>query len=283
MTLRRQDTAALTAQGNAAMRYFTRRMDDGSTRARILRGAFWALLGAAGSRVFTVASSVLVARILGRDGFGGYGIVYGTVRMFGVFADLAPGSTATRYVADLRKRDPVRAGRVLGFSAAFAVGRGALAGVSLLALAPWLAAETLHAAHLVTGLRIGALLLLISGLNGVMIGGLAGFENFEAVARVNAVQAVSTPVLAVPLAWYMGLEGVVLAQAAVAAIGVLASRAALVRVCTENSVTLTFGWRFRFDEYRILVRYSLPAFLAGLLVLPVNWYCSACWSGNQAA
>ena len=242
---------------------------------RIAHGAFWSLLGTAASRLFTVASSILVARILGREGFGGYGIVQSTIAMFAVLADLALGATATKYVADYRIREPERASRILGFSVTVALVSASLAGLSLLALSSWLASESLYAPELASALRIGALLLFVSALNGVLRGALAGFEAFRAIARINFIQAVATPLLSVPLATYLGVDGAMAAQVLVVALGAALARVSLSRLCRETNIPITLFSRPRMEEYSVFVRFSLPAILAGLLVLPVTWYCSA--------
>src|SRR5208282_6029974 len=89
----------------------------GSLRARFALGVFWSLAGAVVSRGFLLAASVVCARFLGREGFGALGMIQSTAGMFGIFAGLGLGLTATKYVSEFRRQDPVRAGRILALSA----------------------------------------------------------------------------------------------------------------------------------------------------------------------
>ena len=89
----------------------------GSLRARFAVGVFWSLAGAVFSRGFLLAASVVCARVLGKEGFGALGIILSTAGMFGIFAGLGLGLTATKYVSEFRRLDPMRAGRILAFSA----------------------------------------------------------------------------------------------------------------------------------------------------------------------
>ena len=114
-----------------------------SLRGRFARGAAWSLIGAVISQGLTLAACILTARILGRAGFGELGIVNTTVGMFGVFAGLGLGLTATKYVAEFRANDPARAGRILALSSAVAVVAGGVISVVLFLLAPFLATRTL--------------------------------------------------------------------------------------------------------------------------------------------
>jgi O-antigen/teichoic acid export membrane protein len=60
--------------------------------------------------------------MLGKTGYGELGMIQTTVGMFGVFAGFGLGVTATKHVAEFRRSDPARAGRIIGLSSVFAVG-----------------------------------------------------------------------------------------------------------------------------------------------------------------
>ena len=98
----------------------------GSLRARFAMGAFWSVAGAVVSRGFLLVASIFCARFLGKEGFGALGMIQSTVGMFGVFAGLGLGMTATKYVSELRRRDPERAGRILALSDAVAFVSGSV-------------------------------------------------------------------------------------------------------------------------------------------------------------
>src|ERR1700722_8315688 len=80
--------------------------------ARIARGTFWMLMGAVISRMLGLLTSILLARILGKIAFGELSIIQSTTGLFGAFAGLGIGITATKYVAEFRESKPVRCGRV---------------------------------------------------------------------------------------------------------------------------------------------------------------------------
>ena len=236
---------------------------------RLARGVFWSFAGTAISRGLVLAATVTIARILGKVEFGEVGIIQSTVGMFGVFAGFGLGLTATKYVAEFREKDPVQAGRILGLSSTVAVISGGLmAGVLVLA-APWLASETLNAPHLAGPLRVGALILFFSALNGAQTGALAGFEAFRTIARVNVVVGfVSFPLLLLG-AYLGGVLGVVWALAVNLGIHWVLNHLAVRREATSASVP--FNVRFTSAEARILIHFSLPSAVNGLLIAPANW------------
>src|SRR5260370_33113757 len=154
---------------------------------RIARGAFWVLVGAAAVRVLRVPISIILARYMGPTKFGELGIISGSIDLFGVFAGFGLGLTATKYIAEFRTRDPLRAGRILSVSSVVAAVGGAVFAIILYVVAPYLAAHTLSAPHLSVPLRIGALALFFSSMNGAQMGALYGFEAFQATAKLQAI------------------------------------------------------------------------------------------------
>jgi len=82
---------------------------EGTLRGRFVVGAFWSVAGALISRGFLLAASVVCAWFLGKEGFGALGMIQSTTGMLGVLAGLGLGITATKYVSELRRLDPLRA------------------------------------------------------------------------------------------------------------------------------------------------------------------------------
>ena len=92
------------------------RIENSPIGLRLARGVFWSMAGAVISRGLMLAASVLVARMLGKMGFGELGMIRSTVGMFGIFAGFGLGLTATKHVAEFRSSDPERAGRIISLS-----------------------------------------------------------------------------------------------------------------------------------------------------------------------
>ena len=149
---------------------------------RLARGTFWTVTGAVISRLLGLLGFVILARFLGKVPFGELGTIQTTVGMFGSFAGLGIGITATKYVAEWREMEPVRCGRVIGFSLGASLVGGTLAGLGLVLFGGWLAAHTLAAPQLAPLLRAGSALVVFSTLQGAYLGALSGFEAFKQVA-----------------------------------------------------------------------------------------------------
>ena len=249
------------------------RIENSPIGYRLAKGVFWSMAGAVISRSLMLVASILVARMLGKEIFGEYGMIRSTVTMFGIFAGFGLGLTATKHVAEFRQSDPERAGRIIGMSGLFAMLAGGLMSLGLFIFAPWLAEHTINAPHLAGVLRIGAIILFINSLNGAQTGALSGFEAFKTIAHVNLfVGLISFPIL-ICGAWFGGLTGAVWALAINLGFNWLLNHIALRKEARRHKVPFTFRNCGR--EWPILWKFSLPAVLAGLLFGPVHWACSA--------
>jgi O-antigen/teichoic acid export membrane protein len=210
---------------------------------------------------------------LGREQFGEYGIIQSTVGMFGVFAGMGLGLTATKYVAELRVTNPHRAGRIIALSTAVALGTATTAAVALFAAAPWLAASTLNAPNLSAELRIATGVLFLNALNGTQTGVLAGLEAFRTIARVNLIRGVLTFPLAVAGVLLWNLRGAVAALVAAAAVGWILNHIAICAECRRNGIAVR--WERFWPERTILWKFSLPAVLGGATATPAMWAASS--------
>jgi len=255
------------------VQFVSGRLQTGSLARRLADAAVWSLAGAIASRVVGIVSSVVVARLLGKEGFGQYGIIQSTVMTCGTFAAFGLGLTATKHVAEYRHKDPAKAGRILGLSTLISLGSGAVIASILLVGAPWLASHTLAAPHLTGPLRIGAVLILFTALNGAQTGVLLGLEAFKLTAQLNLLTGLVSLPLVVGGVIFFGLKGALWGLAASAFVTWLLYHWALRRELTRARIP--FSTKGSFAEMRVLWAFSLPAVISGMLAAPVAWVCNA--------
>jgi O-antigen/teichoic acid export membrane protein len=244
-----------------------------SLRTRFAVGAFWSVFGAVILRGFLLAASVVCAWSLGKEGFGALGMIQSTAGMFGVFAGLGLGITATKYVSEFRRQDPTKAGRILALSAFAAFIWGSVITGLLILLAPFLAEHVLAAPQLAKPLAIGSGLVFFGAINGAQTGALAGFEAFKTIARVNIYAGVVSFPLIVLGVSRGGLKGAIWGSVAALFINWALNNRALRRECAKANISYQFAGCRR--ELDILHRFSLPAFLGSILVVSAIWLCNA--------
>lgn len=258
---------------NATYRRFTVIFPERSMGSRFVKGAFWSLLGTLIAQGLSMLAGIFAARVLGKVGYGEFGMINSTVGMFGTFAGFGLGMTATKYVAELKTRDPERTGRILGLSNYVSIVFGGVVTLILFVFAPQIAINAINAPFLVNELRISCGLLFINALNGAQIGALSGLEAFKAIAKVNLYRGLLSFFITVISVWFYGLSGLVISTVIAGALGWWLNHITLKRECAYAGIVISHNNLI--DELHVLWKYSLPAFLAGVMVGPIVWLTNA--------
>jgi O-antigen/teichoic acid export membrane protein len=245
----------------------------GSLRARFATGAFWTMAGQALAQAFTAMTAIIIARILGAERYGALAIVTSTIAMFNVMAELSLGMTTNKHVAEYRKSDPARAGRIIALGTMMTFCTGLLMALAVIAFARPLATFVLEAPEIAPYLQLGAPMLLFSAINGVQIGTLSGYENFRTINVGRILMAVLALPLVVSGVLLRGIPGILVAQIVLSLIGLIWFRAALVRQSRVAGVIVSYrdAWR----ERQLLWSFALPSMLASLMYMPVIWVGNA--------
>ncbi len=256
----------------------TEQLPANSLRRRFVKGALWSVAAAVVSQGMRFLSFVIVARILGRIVFGELGMIQHTVSMFGVFAGLGLGLTATKHVAEFRSVDPARAGRIIALSSVVALISGGLVSIAVFMASPYLAQHVINAPNLRMELWIGCGLLFFNTLIGAQVGCLAGFEAFKTIARVGLFYGLLNLLLVVLGVHFWGLSGAITGMVCAMAGSCTAHHFALRKEAKKAGIAISYrGIR---SEMPVLWGFSLPAFLSNAMVGPVVWGANALLSNE---
>ena len=237
---------------------------------RIISGAFWSVFGTAVGKLFVLAAGIACANILGKVGYGQLGIVRSTINLFVVFGMAGMGVTASKFIAQYKNTDKEYAGKIASITQLFAVFAGFIACLIVLVFADSLASSALNAPQLAPEIRIGAILLFVTILNGAQNGILSGFEKFRAIAQNTFIASACEGGLMVLGAWVDGVFGAVLGFGIGYGILYICNKFSINSACKETEIRQQ--WRgIKWSDLRILYRFSLPAALSSLLVMPAYW------------
>lgn len=254
-------------------RAYAERLRVSTLGERMARGVYWSLIGALLGRGLTVISSVASARLLGLQDFGGLGIIQSTVGMAQIAAGFGLGITATKHIAEYKRSDPAKIGRILGLCEVTAGVVGLAVGLAVAYCSPWLASRTLANPALASPLAISSILIALGALTGAQGGALAGFEAFRAIAIVNTAGSVVSLPLIILGGYWGGLPGVIWGLVGGMVFQFVFNQIALRRISQEAGVVISLSGSL--EEWPVLWKFSLPAFLSNFAVSVFNWGCAA--------
>jgi O-antigen/teichoic acid export membrane protein len=214
---------------------------------------------------------VLVARILGREAFGDFGLVRATAAMFVTFSSFGMGLTAMKYISELLRSDKERVGRIIGLNYLLSFVVSLVIAVVFYLCVPRICEVTLKAPRIVDEMRWGALLLFLMTFMSTQFGIMSGFQDFKGQASVILIIGV----MAIPVYWIGaklgGLHGAVLALAGITLANVIINSSFIFRNVKSHGLRYSF-----FDAYKelpILWKFSLPTVMCGTIAAGGVWIC----------
>ena len=224
------------------------------------------------ARGFALLTSIVIARILGKEGFGEIGIIQSTILMMGVVASFGTGTTATKYIAQYRYSDPERVGRILSISTMLTCFFGVTTSLLLAVCSPWIASRVIAAPYLSDMLRAGSIYLLLSSVNGIQIGVLAGFEDFKSLSKLNLLTGVASFPVIVAGVYFFGLEGAVWGYNVSGLLNCVLHQNVVRKIMKDEGI----HWDYRncLKDVNVIWSYSLPLMLTNSLVGPITWACN---------
>ncbi len=241
---------------------------ESSAWRRVMHGIGWNVFGSIAAQGGTFLSSILVARLIGKQLFGQFAMIQSTVIALTSLAALGLGITATKYVSQYRTIHPEKAGRILGLSSMTALLAAVCFCAGLVLFAPSLAKDPAY----VTELRLSAIYVFFFTLNGYQVGALAGLEAFKRLATISVVTGPFAVLLTWVLASRFGIRGAVLAQGGNALFVWLLYQIALAKEGCAMGVRVQY--RGMWKERSALIRFSIPATGSAIIGSSCIWWCN---------
>jgi O-antigen/teichoic acid export membrane protein len=238
---------------------------------RIVSGTFWSVVGNGFGKLFTFIAMILVARMLGKETFGDFGLVQSTAATFVTFSGFGLGATATKYIAELVHTDKLRTGRIIGLNYLFTLFSSAIVAIIFYFSVPWICEANIGAVHLINEIRWGALLLFLMTFMSTQFGIMSGFQDFKGQATATFIVGV----LSIP-AYIIGtklgnLHGAVLGLLVVTVINVLINCIFIFQNTRRLGIRYSF-WDV-YKELPILWKFSSPLTLGVVIYSSIFWIC----------
>jgi O-antigen/teichoic acid export membrane protein len=243
-------------------------------RDRLIKGTFLNFIAVAFNQGSTLIVNIIIARILMKETFGEYAMVQSTLLTVAALSQLATGYTASKYIAEYRSSDPEKAGRIMGLCAIVSAVMAGVGMIALIAMSPWLADRMLKAPHLATALMAGSGYLFFSSINGYQTGALSGLEAYGTLAKAGMASGTVAMATISLGAWWGGLPGAITGLSISALFRCAIHNIWLRLEARAHGIRPEYRGSFR-REKRIILKFSLPAALAGYYSMPMIWLASS--------
>lgn len=179
-------------------------------KSPLARDSFWALFGNAAGKGLALIAGIAIARFLGSDEYGEYGLIKGTLLSIAIFSSFGLGYTATKYIAECRQTNIQKAREIHRINFIITLCSSAVIAilVSLFAqpIAIWLKDDSLAEI-----LRWASIAVIFNAIITTQNGELSGFRAYKTVARNNIISGFLTFFFVAPAAYFGGLRWAIIA------------------------------------------------------------------------
>lgn len=178
--------------------------------SKLIKDSAWAVFGNGFGNALLLAAGILIARLLGKDLYGEYGVVKTTMFHIAGFATFGLGYTSTKYIAQYILENASKIRAIARASLTIAFVSSLFLCILLLVFANKLA-EFINNPQLATPFRFLGIIVVCKALSTTSSGIISGFKDFKRQGRNNIFSGMLLLVLAPILTYYWGLKGSLIA------------------------------------------------------------------------
>lgn len=227
--------------------------------------SFWAIFGNGLGNALFLFVGIIIARLLGKDLYGEYGIVKSTMFYIAMFASFGLGTTATKFIGTVVSNNQKGVHKLIKDITIIVFAFSTILALILLIGAKWLS-EFVSAPQLCTPFRYLAIIVVFRALSTAQNGILAGFKAFKKIAINSLLSGFFIMALSIPLCYIDGLNGALMALTASQIFNYIINSRTLYKYYNKYPKD-----EFNKSNIKDLIIFSLPIALQECCVSFTNW------------
>lgn len=237
-------------------------------RSKLFSDSLWALLGSAAGKGLALMAGIIVARLLGSEEFGEYGLIRNTITYIAIVSTFGLGYSATKYVAEYAIKRPhdieTLIKTILKITLLTSLGFTLLPIIFAKQLSQFIVAP-----HLEEVIRNCSLLIIVNALTTTQLAILSGLKKFKITAKINTVTGVSVFIFSCVGTYLGGLPGALLALLISFIFQIIISQREIIKAikeyhnCTKSNIDRA--------EIKAIMAFSLPIALQDSLYAITHW------------
>ena len=225
--------------------------------SKFFQDSFWAVFGNGMGYALLLLAGIIIARLLGKDIYGEYGLVKTSLFYIASFATFGIGYTSTKYIAQYVQMNKdvlfVLTKRLLTISLIFS-----FATCLLLLIFAGKFSEFAGDERLITPFRYLGIIVVLRAMSVTGAGIISGYKKYKILAFNNIVSGGIMLVLCFPLTYYFGLKGslftLLVSQLVIAVMNLLC-------VLRINSKNVIRNAEVHSIKYGSILKFSFPVAL----------------------
>lgn len=173
---------------------------------QLLKDSTWAVFGNGVGYLFVLLSGIVIARIIGKDLYGEYGVVKNAMLYVGALASFGTGLTSTKYIAESISKSTEGTKMIIRNSVLISLSFSVLLGVLLFLFAVEVA-DLMDQPKLISAFKYLGIIIVFRALTITQSGILSGLKKFKVLGINNILAGFVFLALSYPLTSTWGLIG----------------------------------------------------------------------------
>lgn len=237
--------------------------------SKLFKDSFWAVFGNGLGNFLLLIAGIIIARLLGKDLYGEYGMVKTTMFHIASFSTLGLGFTSTKYIADAISNSPYSLRGIIKTSLETTFCFSLFLCLLLFVFAEELAGY-INEPQAASSFRALGVIIVLRAINTISTGILAGYKAFKTVGINSVVSGGVLLVFSIILTYTYGLVGSFIALSLSQLVNALLNFIAVV-----NRYKLAISGEYNSVESKGMLLFTIP------IAIQEFSYMLATWGGTM--
>lgn len=233
-------------------------------KSKFLKDSFFAVFGNGIGQALLLVSGILIARLLGKDVYGEYGVAKTNMFYMAGFATFGLVYSSTRFIAKFIKEDKSQVIGIVRTSSIITLSFSSLIAVILVFFSESLA-DYLGTPDLSDVFRYLSVIIVLKALSSTGTGILSGLGLFKSIAINTLLSGGSMLVACVPLTYCFGLRGSLCSLLLSQLVNTITNYYCIIRECKKYPIY------YDTNHYKELLKFSFPVALQEISYSICNW------------
>ncbi|MEZ7528314.1 oligosaccharide flippase family protein [Cloacibacterium normanense] len=234
---------------------------------KLLTDAFWATIGNGIGKGLGLLGGIIIARFLGKEVYGEFGILKSSFVLFATFSSFGFGYTSTKFISGEILKEKNLSLQYSNSVRIITIFISILVTLLCIFFSKNIAENFLKNSKLQNFFLYFSFLIILNALIITQTGILAGYKKFKELAYINLIVGIVSFITTIIFTYYWGLSGAILSLAIAQGLNYLLNSIIIIRIQKQYRTTK----KFSLENIKHVINFSLPVSLQEVLYTLTSW------------
>ncbi len=230
---------------------------------KFAKDSFWSVFGNGLGNALMLLAGIIIARMLGKDLYGEYGMVKTTMFYIAAFSTFGLGYTSTKFIAESISEADHNSRSITRSSISITLVSSIFLCLLLCVFSHSLA-NFINTPKLATAFQFLGIIIILKAINTTQTGIIAGFKLFREIGIINIVSGITLIITCIPLTYFWSVKGSLLALILSQVVLCVGGHIAITKAQPKEESSMV-------NFVKPLMKFSFPVAMQELTYMVCNW------------